>query len=127
MIVDSSVLVAILRNEPDAETFADLLQSSNPQVSDATVLETSIVVGPARHVDVDELLTAVTATVVPFDAAQARLARQAYATYGKGSGSPAGLNLGDCFSYALAKTTGLPLLFKGDDFTHTDVTPALTP
>ncbi|WP_246142840.1 type II toxin-antitoxin system VapC family toxin [Nocardioides rubriscoriae] len=66
-------------------------------------------------------------TVVPFDHEQALAARAAYARYGRGSGSPARLNLGDCITYALAMTTGEPLLFKGDDLTHTDVTPALSP
>ncbi len=72
----------------------------------------------------DELLGDAEISVVPFDATQARIAREAYARFGKGSGSTAGLNFGDCMTYALAKVTGEPLLFKGDDFTHTDVTPA---
>jgi ribonuclease VapC len=83
------------------------------------------VITPERHDELDQLLAETLSSVVAFDDAQVRLAREAYARYGKGSGSPARLNLGDCFSYALAKTTGQPLLFKGDDFTHTDVTPAL--
>jgi ribonuclease VapC len=58
--------------------------------------------------------------------AQARIAREAYRDFGKGSGHPAGLNFGDCFAYALAKTTGEPILFKGDDFSRTDLSPALT-
>ena len=72
----------------------------------------------------DELLGDAEISVVPFDAAQARIAREAHARFGKGSGSKAGLNFGDCVTYALAKVTGEPLLFKGDDFAHTDVTPA---
>jgi ribonuclease VapC len=85
-----------------------------------------VVVGRDWHGPLDAFLEAAGTTIVPFDEDQARVARAAYARYGKGSGSPARLNFGDCFSYALAKTTGLPLLFKGDYFTHTDVTPALT-
>lgn len=72
----------------------------------------------------DRLLDDAEIAVVPVDAAQARLARAAYARYGRRSGSRAQLNFGDCMAYALAKVTGEPLLFKGDDFTHTDVTSA---
>ncbi len=127
MIVDSSALIAILRNEPDAPAFSAVLERTpDAAVSAATILETSIVAGPSRDDDVDQIVTDAQLTVVAFDHAQARAARAAYAKYGKGSGSPARLNFGDCFSYALAKTTGQPLLFKGDDFGHTDVTPVLT-
>jgi len=94
-------------------------------VSAAAVLETSMVVTPDLHERLDDLLEASGAVVVPFDHAQARVAREAYARFGKGSGSKARLNLGDCFSYALARVTGEPLLFKGDDFRHTDVESAL--
>jgi ribonuclease VapC len=126
VIIDSSALVAILKAEPDAGLYTEALErSDDARVSAATSFETTIVVGPGRHVDLDDLLVEGAVTVVPFDEEQARLARAAYARYGKGSGSPAGLNFGDCFSYALAKTTGMPLLFKGNNFTHTDVVPAL--
>jgi ribonuclease VapC len=126
VIVDSSALVAIMRGEVEAATFARLLQeTSMVQVSAATLFETSTVIGPDWQETLDLMIEAAGAEVVAFDAAQSRSARWAYLTYGKGSGSPARLNLGDCFSYALAKTTGQPLLFKGGDFTHTDVTPAL--
>lgn len=122
MIVDSSALVAILRHEGDAQHWAERLEAADSVlVSAATVLETSIVVGPQVHAHLDRLLSAGGVEVAPFDEAQARVARQAYVDYGKGSGSKARLNFGDCFSYALAKSTGRPLLFKGDDFTHTDV------
>jgi len=124
MIVDSSALVASVRGEPDAAAINDLLASSVVRVSAATVLEASIVVSPRSHPELDTLLTRAGAEVVPFDHEQARVARDAYARYGKGSGSQARLNLGDCFSYALAKVTGEPLLFKGEDFRHTDVTQA---
>ena len=76
---------------------------------------------------VDVLLAKFGIQVIPFDENQARLARAAYRDYGRGSGRPAHLNMGDCFSYALAAVTGEPLLFVGDDFTHTDLTPGLRP
>ena len=126
MIVDSSVLVAILRDEPDAGTYTRAIETADrTSLSAATYLEASVVVTQALHPRLDELVREMDAELVPFDAEQAQLARRAYADYGKRSGSPARLNLGDCFSYALAKATGRPLLFKGDDFRHTDVTPAL--
>ena len=126
MIVDSSALVAVVRSEGDAETLARALQQAPVvQISAATFLEASIVVGPALQETLDQIIAAADAEIVAFDETQAREARAAYLTHGKGSGSPAHLNLGDCFSYALAKTTAQPLLFKGVDFTHTDVTPAL--
>ena len=124
MIVDTSALVALLRDEPEAVALAHAMaQTPQVRVSAATALETSIVVGPATVEDLDSLLAEV-AVVVPFDHAQMVAAREAYARYGRGSGARAKLNFGDCFSYALAKVTGEPLLFKGEDFTHTDVAPA---
>jgi len=126
VIVDSSVWVALVRNEPDAEELrVAVTEAEEIRVSAAAVLETSIVVTPDLHERLDDLLEASGAVVVPFDHAQARVAREAYARFGKGSGSKARLNLGDCFSYALARVTGEPLLFKGDDFRHTDVESAL--
>jgi ribonuclease VapC len=117
--------VSILRQEPDALVFAEALErSAVVRVSAATLLETSLVIGPSRQPDLETLIDASGLEVVAFDGAQWRVAREAHATYGRGSGSPARLNLGDCFSYALAKVTGMPLLFKGEDFTHTDVEPA---
>lgn len=122
MIVDSSALVSILRQEPDARVFAEAVERSPiVRVSAATLLETSLVIGPRRQPELESLIDASGIEVVAFDGAQWRVARDAHSTYGRGSGSPARLNLGDCFSYALAKVTGMPLLFKGDDFTHTDV------
>lgn len=125
MIVDSSVLVAILRGEPEARDYArSLTVASHVKVSAATVLETTLVLGASRAGDIDELLLAEGMEVVPFDTRQLGLARSAHRTFGRGSGSRARLNFGDCFSYALAKATGETLLFKGDDFGHTDITPA---
>lgn len=125
MIVDSSAIIAVLKQEHDGAGFAAALQSGPASVSAATLLETYLVGRPERYEDVDELVLQADLEVVPFDAEQLRVARDAHARYGRGSGSPARLNLGDCISYALAKVRDEPLLFKGDDFRHTDVTPAL--
>ena len=125
MIVDSSAIVAIAQDEAEAGPFALLLEdTSDVRVSAATVVEASIVLGRIGQQFLDSWLASTRTTVTPVDAEQARVARRAYLDYGKGSGSPARLNFGDCFSYALAKVTGRPLLFKGDDFAHTDITPA---
>lgn len=130
MIVDSSALVAILWNEPDARVYAEALyQGGHRSMSAATYVETAVVVDAAKDPVVsrrlDELIDIAGIAVVALDRRQALLAREAYRDFGKGSGSPARLNLGDCFAYALAAVSREPLLFKGDDFTHTDVTPAL--
>ena len=126
MIIDSSALVAILREESDAEEFTTCVaQAESVNVSAGTWLETSMVVGPSRFGDLDGYVVTNAIKVVAFDNTQARLAREAFARYGKGSGSRAKLNFGDCMAYALAKATNEPLLFKGDDFRHTDVVAAL--
>jgi len=124
VIVDSSALVAILRSEPDRAAFEEAIAHEVCKVSAATALETAIVVQPHRHEDVDQLLDEAQIEVVAFDSAQAKIARAAYARFGKKSGSKAQLNFGDCMAYALAKALDEPLLFKGDDFTHTDITQA---
>lgn len=125
MIVDSSALVAILKQEPDAERFARALAADPaPAMASPTVLEASLVAGPQTP-ELDELLQAAGVTVVPFDLTHVELAREAHRRYGKASGSPARLNFGDCISYALAKASGEPLLFKGGDFSHTDIVSAL--
>ncbi|MGH3363031.1 MAG: type II toxin-antitoxin system VapC family toxin [Nocardioides sp.] len=126
MILDSSAVVAILRDEPDAPALAAAIDAGPTMaMSAAAYLETSIVITPQLHPPLDELVNDIPVTVVPFDADLARLARDAYARFGRSSGSPARLNFGDCCSYALAKARDEPLLFKGDDFTHTDITPAI--
>lgn len=127
MIVDTSVLVAVLRDEPDAGDLLRLMRSEAPvRISAATLVEAAVVVGPTRHGDLDDLLHGLEAVVEPFDLEQVAAARNGYARFGRGSGSRAKLNLGDSVSYALAQVAGEPLLFKGEDFTHTDVAPALT-
>ena len=130
MIVDSSALVAILLNEEDGVALSLVLDS--PQVvrmSAASYLETSIVIDKYRDVALsailDDMILDSEIVIEPVTPEQARVARQAYRDYGKGSGHPAQLNFGDCFSYALARDKREPILFKGDDFIHTDLRSAL--
>ncbi|WP_433799512.1 type II toxin-antitoxin system VapC family toxin [Actinomycetospora sp. CA-084318] len=130
MIVDSSALVAILRREEDAERYARALAaSSRTRVSAATYLEVAIVIDghrePVLSRTLDALLQTAAIEIVDLTARQAEIARQAHRDFGRGSGHPAKLNYGDCFSYALAIETGEPLLYKGDDFVHTGVRSAV--
>jgi ribonuclease VapC len=130
-VVDSSAIIAILRDEPDADRFiAALDRASDLRMSTASYVEAAIVVDsagdPVASRRFDELVTEAGLVIEPVTQAQARIARDAYRDFGRGSGHKAGLNVGDCFTYALAKATGEPLLFKGDDFAHTDVAPALS-
>ena len=97
-------------------------------VSAASFVETALVIDGSRDPIAsrrfDDLISEARVLIEPVTEAQARIAREAYRDFGRGSGHPAKLNFGDCFAYALAKTTGEPLLFKGDDFIHTDIIPA---
>ena len=127
IIVDTSALIAILDKEPDAARFAEAIaEADSPLISAATLLEVNIVMlnrhGAKATRMVERLLQEAGFQVESFTAQQAELAREAYMLYGKGR-QTAGLNYRDCFSYALAKATGLPLLFKGQDFSKTDITP----
>lgn len=130
MIVDTSALVAILTGEPEGTEFRELLRHTpGLRISAGSLLETAIVCD-TREVShlgrrLDSLVSALALEVVPVDHEQVTVARSAYREYGRGSGHPARLNFGDCFAYALASVTGEPLLFKGDDFTHTDLVAAL--
>jgi ribonuclease VapC len=129
VIVDTSALIAILRAEDDASDMAHAIEeAAERRISAANYLETAVVIDggrdPVASRRFDELVQAADLLVEPVTRDQARIAREAYRDFGKGSGHKAGLNFGDCFAYALAKATGEPLLFKGNDFTHTDVTPA---
>jgi ribonuclease VapC len=130
MILDSSVVIAILKDEPEAESFSALLEATQlVRISAANYFESSLVIdgwkNPKLSVELDEMMERSRVIVEPVTFDQARIARQAYRDYGKGSGHPAGLNFGDCFSYALARVKREPLLFKGDDFIHTDIRPAV--
>lgn len=129
--LDTSALIAILNAEPEAQDFVRMIGFTSSVVSAATLLEAHSVsmrwLGTAKAEDMAALLTKLQLTVLPFDMVQLEAAKLAYSRYGRGSGHKAGLNMGDCFSYALAKTRNLPLLFKGDDFIHTDIEPALKP
>ena len=121
MIVDSSAIVAIVWVEPEAEDFVTaIVGSGDATMSAGNYLETSIVIDrdrdPALSARLDATLDKLEIAIAPVTAAHARLARQAYRDFGKGSGHPAKLNFGDCFAYALATERGEPLLYKGDDF-----------
>ena len=125
MVVDTSALIAVLLGEPERDRFVDLLaEADDPLISAATLVEASIVMlaktGPDGVGDLDDLLAAAAVRCVAVDATQAQIARDAFERFGKGR-SPAGLNYGDCFPYALATATNRPLLFKGEDFEHTDI------
>ena len=127
MIVDSSAIIAILRNEPDAAAMAEALQAAPVRrISAVTYVEAAVVAdsdqNPLLSRRFDGLVRDAQMLVEPVTARQAELARQAYRDFGKGR-HKAGLNLGDCFAYALAKEMDEALLFKGDDFRHTDIEP----
>lgn len=130
MIVDTSAVVAILRAEDDAGLYADAIAGAEVRrLSAASYLECGIVLDSQRDPIIsrclDELLQEADFVVQPVTERQVRLARQAYADFGKGSGHRAGLNFGDCLSYALALDVREPLLWKGDDFGQTGVESAL--
>jgi ribonuclease VapC len=125
MVLDSSALIAILENEPQATVFATTIELNSIRLLSAVSwVETAMVI-ESRHGNIgqqkfDELLRKAQVEIVPVTVEQAEIARCAFRLYGKGR-HPAALNFGDCFSYALAKLTGEPLLFKGNDFSQTDL------
>ena len=126
MVIDTSAIIALLGMEADAARIAVALESDPSRIiSAATLIETGIVIESRHGVpggrELDLLVARAGLTVESVTAEQAEVAREAWRRYGKGRHS-AGLNFGDCFSYALARVKGEPLLFKGDDFTHTDIT-----
>lgn len=130
MIIDTSALIAILRAEPDARTYATVIQDAvERRISAANLLETALVIDSSRDPiasrRLDELLREAQITVEPVTERQAHIARAAYRDFGRGSKHVANLNFGDCFAYALAKDKGEPLLFKGKDFRRTDIAAAL--
>ena len=128
MIVDTSPLISILRNEPERDQFIEILGRRAGRISAANWFEAAMVSDSARlHAGdrFDQLVESARLTIEPVTEAHARAARIAFRRYGRGSGSPAKLNFGDCFAYALSATSGEPLLFKGRNFTHTDVLRAI--
>lgn len=129
MILDSSAILAILYGEEDAGIFASAIaENNNCKISAANALETSINIDAngdataSRQLDIFMKVSNI--EVAPVTEDQVIIARQAYLDYGKGN-HKAKLNFGDCFAYALSKMTGEPLLFKGNDFIHTDIVPYL--
>jgi ribonuclease VapC len=129
MIVDSSAMVAVIKREPDWMALSDCMDAAGSlRMSAASYLETAIVLDSRRDsvmsAKLDDVIEEVNIVVEPVTAEQARIARQAFRDYGRGSGHPANLNFGDCFSYALARDKREPMLWKGDDFGHTDIRPA---
>jgi ribonuclease VapC len=130
VIIDTSALIAILRAEPDASEMARAIErAQSRRISAVNWLEAAVVIDtsgdPVASRHFDELVQTAELHVEPVTHDQARIARDAYRDFGKGSGHKAALNFGDCFAYALAKSAGETLLFKGNDFGHTDITPAL--
>jgi ribonuclease VapC len=131
MIVDTSALLAILRDEPEARSFAEAIdQSKTSCISAANFVEAAAVIDASKDAIAsrrfDELISEAGIAIEPVTETQARIAREAYKDFGKGSGHPARLNFGDCFAYALAKVKGGTLLFKGNDFKQTDIMSALS-
>ena len=129
IVIDSSALVAILRDEPERRPFIDaIVDHGEPRLSAATYVEASMVMelhlGDRGGREIDVLIEDAGIAIVPVDQAQATLAREAFRRFGKGR-HRAALNFGDCFVYALAKTLDAPVLFKGDDFALTDLKHAL--
>ena len=132
MIIDPSVVVAMLLDEPEASIFADLLQAASViRLSAASYVELAAVVdgrGDATASGaLEPFLRRMHVVIEPFTERQAQLAREAYQRFGRGSGHAARLNMGDCFSYALARDLGEGLLFKGRDFALTDIEMVTTP
>ena len=130
MILDTSAIIAILRDEPEAARFAKAIEdAAHRRISAVNYVEAAAVIDgsrdPVASRRFDDLLHEARVIVEPVTEAQALVAREAYRDFGKGSGHPAKLNFGDCFAYALAKAMAEPILFKGGDFLLTDVTPAL--
>lgn len=131
MIIDTSAIIAILAGEPDAAHFAQSIETNpTPRIGTPALLEASIVLtrwyGDVAEAALDAFVRESGAEIVAFDLPQLRAAQSAYRQYGKGR-HPAGLNFGDCMSYALAQVCGEALLFKGQDFSQTDIHAAAPP
>jgi ribonuclease VapC len=135
MFVDASAIVAILTREPEADALADILESArSPITSPIAIFEAALGICRKRHAsveeaeaDVREFLGVAAIRTVSITEREGETALAAFSRYGKGRGHPAQLNLGDCFAYAVAKNHRTALLFKGDDFSQTDIAPAAHP
>lgn len=129
MIVDASALIAIVKGEEDAALFEDALAEADrvaigaPTLVEARLVLTSL--GERGLAALGRVLEIAGVEVVAFDERHAARAHEAHRLYGRGSGHPARLNYGDCLAYAVASVEQRPLLFKGDDFSHTDLTPVI--
>lgn len=131
MVIDTSALMAILLNEPDAIRYAEAIEQASTRImSTGNWLEAALVItarqGESGMAEFRTLIEKIQPEIVALDIVQMDLAYQAWRTFGKGR-HRAGLNFGDCFAYALAQCRHEPLLFKGDDFTHTDIQSVLSP
>jgi ribonuclease VapC len=134
MFVDASAIVAILTGDPEADSLANLLETARaPITSPLAVFEAVLGICRKRHAsveeseeDIREFLDLARVEMIPITAREADTALLAFSRYGKGRGHPAQLNLGDCFAYAMAKNHRTSLLFKGEDFNHTDIRSAAT-
>ena len=130
MVIDSSALLALLLGEPETEQFVSAIaEAAERLLSAASYLETAIVIagrfGPQGPEKLDRLVSELSIEIVPVNAEQAHLGIAGFQQFGRGTGHPAALNYGDCFTYALAKFTGQSVLFKGNDFSRTDLTSAV--
>jgi ribonuclease VapC len=132
MVIDTSAVIAVVFDEDERNAFTEAIAANSELLISAASVFESCVVAAAKKSNpmaaglVDHMIADLQIQVVPFDSAAVTAAREAYFRFGKGN-HPARLNLGDCFAYALAKSRGLPLLFKGDDFARTDIVPAWRP
>ena len=132
MVVDTSAIVAIARGEPEALAFSEMLaRTPGKLIAAPSYLECAFVMAglaPTKGLPfLQGLVSDTLITIVPFGERELEAAMDARRKFSRGSGHAAKLNFGDCFAYALAKTRNLPLLFKGNDFVHTDIEPALKP
>jgi ribonuclease VapC len=129
--VDTSALLAVVFKEPEAEVFDQMIIFGDCMIGAPVVLEARMALTRMQRADYEAtlqfLITRANVDIVPFDGDQCQVATEAFKRYGRGSGHPAKLNFGDCMSYAVARRHGLPLLFKGNDFTYTDLEPVHRP
>lgn len=128
--VDTSALLAVIQGEPESDAFIAAIRAADRAVIAAvSLLEAGMVLRARRGLEgiaeLDDFIDAMAIDIVPFDVALARLALEAFGRYGKGIDPRARLNMGDCAAYALAKGLNAPLLYKGNDFAATDITPAM--